>query len=546
VPSVPAPPDLNRDLTPAPPEQASGDARPGPFLWRLGVFASVIFLEGLRSSVNIGRTRNLIAQEVIAFLTMFLVVGYPTLISNVRSLARVTVLPPISWRFTALHALAVAVIASRALEPRGSSLYSGLLIAAWLILGLAGIAAAAAAVFPFRIWSGIIGTSRRLWPAALVLSVFVWFLGFYAIDAWDQSRWSFAQDVTFQLVSWMLAPFLSPIIRDPVTRTIGSETFSVSVAPLCSGWEGLGLALVFAIAWLWLSRRVYRFPRALILIPGALALIFFLNAVRIAALILIGHHGAPLVATTGFHSQAGWIGFNLVVLGVAVISPRIPWLVRETESRQRQAAPNPTVAYLLPFAVILAAGLISRAASAEFEWLYPLRFAAAAIALYAFRREYRDLIRWPGWESWACGAVVFLIWIGLDRGAHADSGLAAGLRALPAPARVAWLVCRVLGAVVTVPIAEELAFRGFLLRRLVAEKFEDVDLGVLKWPALLISSLAFGLMHGDRWIAGAIAGGLYAAVMIRRRSLVDAAVAHATTNALIASLVLMGGRWDLW
>jgi CAAX prenyl protease-like protein len=100
--------------------------------------------------------------------------------------------------------------------------------------------------------------------------------------------------------------------------------------------------------------------------------------------------------------------------------------------------------------------------------------------------------------------------------------------------------------VITVPIAEELAFRGFLLRRLVAEKFEDVDFGTLKWPAIIISSLAFGLMHGNRWIEGSLAGGLYAAVMIRRRSLTDAVVAHATTNALIAALVLGGGRWDLW
>jgi CAAX prenyl protease-like protein len=141
---------------------------------------------------------------------------------------------------------------------------------------------------------------------------------------------------------------------------------------------------------------------------------------------------------------------------------------------------------------------------------------------------------------------VFLIWIGFDRDAHADNGILAGLGSLPRPVKQAWLLFRTLGAVITVPIAEELAFRGFLLRRLVAEKFEDVDFGVLNWPAIIISSVGFGLMHGNRWIEGSLAGGVYAAVMIRRRSFTDAVVAHAITNALIAALVLTGGRWDLW
>ena len=80
----------------------------------------------------------------------------------------------------------------------------------------------------------------------------------------------------------------------------------------------------------------------------------------------------------------------------------------------------------------------------------------------------------------------------------------------------------------------------------MAAKFEDVDFGARNWPAIIISSVAFGAMHRDRWIAGSLAGALYAGVMIRRRSLIDAIVAHSPTNALVAALVLMGGRWDLW
>ena len=96
------------------------------------------------------------------------------------------------------------------------------------------------------------------------------------------------------------------------------------------------------------------------------------------------------------------------------------------------------------------------------------------------------------------------------------------------------------------PIVEELAFRGFLIRRLMANDFESLDPRQFTWFAVLVSSLVFGLLHGDRWIAGSIAGLIYAGVMLRRGSIGDAVAAHATTNALIAFAVLVGGKWNLW
>ena len=96
------------------------------------------------------------------------------------------------------------------------------------------------------------------------------------------------------------------------------------------------------------------------------------------------------------------------------------------------------------------------------------------------------------------------------------------------------------------PIAEELAFRGFLIRRVMSADFQTRGIREYTYVALLISSLAFGLMHGDRWIAGTAAGLLYAAAMLKRGRIGDAVVAHATTNALLAVWVLAGGRWDLW
>ena len=131
-------------------------------------------------------------------------------------------------------------------------------------------------------------------------------------------------------------------------------------------------------------------------------------------------------------------------------------------------------------------------------------------------------------------------------GGTANRGMPPPLAAAPAGLRMAWIALRALAAVVTVPIAEELAFRGFLLRRLQAFDFESVAWRAVPWTALAISSLLFGLMHGQRWVAGTMAGLAFGWLAIRRESIGEAVAAHASTNALIAIYVLAGGQWQLW
>ena len=64
--------------------------------------------------------------------------------------------------------------------------------------------------------------------------------------------------------------------------------------------------------------------------------------------------------------------------------------------------------------------------------------------------------------------------------------------------------------------------------------------------AVVLSSLAFGLLHGERWIVGTVAGLLYAGVYLRRGRIGDAVIAHAVSNAVLAACVLLGGKWFLW
>jgi len=104
---------------------------------------------------------------------------------------------------------------------------------------------------------------------------------------------------------------------------------------------------------------------------------------------------------------------------------------------------------------------------------------------------------------------------------------------------------RVLGSILIVPLAEELAFRGYVLRRLVSREFETVSFGNLSLAALVVSSVAFGAIHAD-WLGGTIAGLLFAAVQVWTGSITQAVVAHMVSNATIAVYVLGFGQWWLW
>ena len=112
--------------------------------------------------------------------------------------------------------------------------------------------------------------------------------------------------------------------------------------------------------------------------------------------------------------------------------------------------------------------------------------------------------------------------------------------------RAVWIACRVLTAALLVPVTEELAFRGFLLRRFISTDFESVSFRSVTIFAVCASSVLFGVLHRERWLAGSIAGALYAYTARREGRLGEAVAAHALTNALLAAYVLVFQNWSLW
>lgn len=485
-----------------------------------------------------------VVRGAIAFAAVFLTFA---VLKCRAALEQVTLLP-IQPQWLAGHVLLALgfVWASK-------QLYSGtlpdlnpdFLVAAWALLGLVTVALAALAFLAPKTWRQVWDATGSLWSVALSTALVASFLTRPARALWEP-----ATRLTFTMVKFMLSWLLPDASMVADKAIIRAPHFSVIIAPECSGLEGAALILVFTIAWLWLFRQEVRFPWALVLLPAGVAVLFILNAVRLTALVWIGNAGAQKIAAGGFHSQAGWISFNAVAFGLSIVARRSPWFSTRTQPAEpSRSTEDATGAFLIPFLAILGVGMLARAASAGFESLYPLRLVAAAGALWIFRRSYKDCDWRFSWAAPVGGVVVFILWVGLDRvlgTATSYSPIPAALDAMNAPGRILWLTARVLAASITVPIAEELAFRGYLMRRVVAPDFEHVDPRKYSWFSLGLSSIVFGALHGSSWLAGSASGLVYGWLYTRSGRIGDPVVAHATTNILLAVCVLGLQQWHYW
>ena len=108
------------------------------------------------------------------------------------------------------------------------------------------------------------------------------------------------------------------------------------------------------------------------------------------------------------------------------------------------------------------------------------------------------------------------------------------------------LLLRGLRAALIVPIVEELFWRAWLMRWLIAADFATVPLGRYSARAFCIVAVLFASEHGPYWDVGLAAGVLYNWWMIRTRSLGDLILAHGVTNACLSLFVVAAGKWEYW
>lgn len=186
-------------------------------------------------------------------------------------------------------------------------------------------------------------------------------------------------------------------------------------------------------------------------------------------------------------------------------------------------------------------------------WLYLPRVAFAAALLLLFRQHYqeivvRDLLRLKETViSVSIGIIVFLLWINMNwtAGVH-DPPKGFDPNILQHSGAI-WsvILLRCAGAVVVVPIMEELFWRSFLLRYLIDHNFLTVAIGRVTWFSLITTCLLFGLEH-HYVFAGTMAGILFTLVYSWTKSVAHCILCHAVANFCLAVFVLKTAQWQFW
>lgn len=109
-----------------------------------------------------------------------------------------------------------------------------------------------------------------------------------------------------------------------------------------------------------------------------------------------------------------------------------------------------------------------------------------------------------------------------------------------------FLIVRLGGAALTVPIVEELFWRAFLLRVLIDwDDFERVPLGTFTWRSFLLCSVLSALEH-PQWEVGIACWLLYNALFCWTRSILCLVVTHGITNLALYTHVVLRQDWVFW
>ncbi len=235
----------------------------------------------------------------------------------------------------------------------------------------------------------------------------------------------------------------------------------------------------------------------------------------------------------------------------------------EYESPPQPSGRRDDVAYVLPMFAFLAFTWLggSAAVKAHVPHAYPISYVTKTVVVAAllvfFRKQYTKV----RWDYWWLGAVVGVIgifqWAGMQLWLqqHVPFFKPPGpedvfnpFRDIADPQmRLAFLAVRVAGAVLLVPVMEELFWRDFLWRQVLAPNdFKLASVGEWGGAPFLGVAVAFAFVHGNWWLTSIVWALMIGGLLVYTKSLGACIVAHAVTNALLAAYVLRTHDWAFW
>jgi uncharacterized protein len=242
---------------------------------------------------------------------------------------------------------------------------------------------------------------------------------------------------------------------------------------------------------------------------------------------------------------------------------------------------HPAIAHIAPLAVfMLLTSLVPLIAvknselpwwhSAPEHWVYPLQTLVCGVLLLFFWKNYTfkpargfvlatvlglvGIVLWclPAWIYQTMSAdgqppAKWLEWLGVvareegfnpQRWEHCTGCYAFVIGA------------RFLRMVIIVPLVEEIFWRGFLMRYLVAgddKPFTSVQVGTHSWKAFVITTACVVLVHSPEDYLGALVfGSLMYFLCVRTKSLAACVWMHAVANLLLGIYVMKTKQWGFW
>jgi CAAX prenyl protease-like protein len=217
---------------------------------------------------------------------------------------------------------------------------------------------------------------------------------------------------------------------------------------------------------------------------------------------------------------------------------------------------SPSFPYVAPFVVLVGLLLLPRALRLPDLAEQAVLVAAMALVLAWIAAPVLDFRVRHVAMTVLLGVLVFAIWIAPDLlwpgyrrhwlFENPLLGTVHGSLSAAAHGRPLVLALRGLRAAAIVPMVEELFWRAWLMRWLIAPDFRRLALGAYAPHSFWMVALLFASEHGSYWDVGLAAGIVYNWWMVRTRSLGDLILAHAVTNACLSVYVVAAGKWEYW
>jgi hypothetical protein len=222
-----------------------------------------------------------------------------------------------------------------------------------------------------------------------------------------------------------------------------------------------------------------------------------------------------------------------------------------SESAAARKIPD-DVAYYLPMAVFLVLTTVGGNWPSLFPATYVVKTLASA-ALLGFCWRHYTKIRW---DYWPLGAVVGVLgivqWIAMEKllpwYPRMSHEVFDPYKSIPnAGWRIAFETVRWAGASLVVPVMEELFWRDYLWRSILAPNdFKLANVGEWDWKAFLIVAIAFGAGVHVEWLTAIVYGIIIGTLLVYTRSLGACIVCHAVSNFLLGGYVLWTHDWMFW